>query len=448
MYNNYQNIYFKLFLLSFVGTILILLELASKYNKHISIANNLPGQKLLAPLEQVYLQASQLDNESTKIYVETFAPVEALDDPFSRISREFKIHSALKPRVQFWFDVYTKHSKNTYIIHHSDYPWIIFDIIDISPFFETRGPIWLRKQRGENYVETQKKLIKSQLIKLSKLKNYSKISQFEKKLLAKLKNIKGNKRKVFKMAAVGIRSQIGQRDFFLQGLEDSHQYLHLIEAEFTKLNLPRELTRIPFVESSFNVSAHSKVGASGVWQIMPHIGKKFSIVNPTIDERNSPVKATRIAGKLLKQNFQILKAWPLAVTAYNSGVGNLNKAVKKAKSRELHQIISYGPTGAFRFASSNFYASFLAALHAEVYQDEIFKNIAIERPGLIYKSRYKLNRSWKPHTLAKRIGIKIDTLLTLNLDLKKSIKTNSPLPKGYELFVPSNMIESVKSLRI
>ena len=83
-----------------------------------------------------------------------------------------------------------------------------------------------------------------------------------------------------------------------------------MEQIFEDHNIPKNLTRIAFVESMFNEKAISKVGASGVWQFMPSTAKDFIIVDKYIDERNSPIKATEAAAKLLKANFKLLGSWP------------------------------------------------------------------------------------------------------------------------------------------
>ena len=78
-----------------------------------------------------------------------------------------------------------------------------------------------------------------------------------------------------------------EKAFFISG-----RYLPLMESIFRKKGLPIELTRIVFVESSFNIQAQSRVGASGLWQIMPIIGKKFKYLDANHDLRNDPRSAT------------------------------------------------------------------------------------------------------------------------------------------------------------
>ena len=143
----------------------------------------------------------------------------------------------------------------------------------------------------------------------------------------------------------------------IQGIYFSGRYIEEFEKIFRDNKLPVELARLPFVESSYNVLARSKVGASGLWQIMPYTAKGFMKKDPSIDLRNHPIEGTKLAAKLLRNNYNMLKSWPLALTGYNHGPSGVLRLTKKHKTRD---IVELGPR--FGFASRNFYASYLAAL--------------------------------------------------------------------------------------
>ena len=80
-----------------------------------------------------------------------------------------------------------------------------------------------------------------------------------------------------------------------------------------------------------------------------------------LDERRDPIRSSKAAAQLLEQNYKILRSWPLAITAYNHGIGGLSKARKTKGSEEA--IFSDYSTRRFKFASRNFYSEFLAARH-------------------------------------------------------------------------------------
>jgi membrane-bound lytic murein transglycosylase D len=260
-----------------------------------------------------------------------------------------------------------------------------------------------------------------------------------------MKGLNGKRKAVFRIASQNIRSQLGQKDFFMGGLVNSGKYLQHMEEEFSRQGLPLELTRIPFVESSFNEKAQSKVGASGVWQIMPKVGRSFFRVSKNIDERNSPLKATSVAAKLLKTNYRVFKNWPLAVTAYNNGIGNLRKAVHSTRSSDIGVIITrYKNKGQFGFASANFYASFLAALHAERYHTEIFGDEKIERLEPISYRTIALKTKIRGKKLIQLSQLPEEEFLKYNMDLKRAIKRNSYIPHGHTLLLPEKPTQTIK----
>jgi membrane-bound lytic murein transglycosylase D len=217
---------------------------------------------------------------------------------------------------------------------------------------------------------------------------------------------------------------------------NSSRYLPYMEEKFQDAGLPMELTRLPFVESSFNEQAYSKVGASGIWQIMPQTGRSLKlIVDPMIDERNSPTKATETAARLLNQIQHSTKNWQMTITAWNHGVGNIRHAIRAAHSSDLATIIARYHSGDFKFASANFYTCFIAALHAEKYNELVFNDIA--REPLQEHEVVKLSHSLSVGKIEKLTGLSTKQLLNYNLDLKVALeRKNSVLPRGYQLHLP------------
>jgi membrane-bound lytic murein transglycosylase D len=363
--------------LSFISLLGIKTEIAVNFNNSSQAAE-------IGPL----LEDNLATEEQEEVLFETLiddSPVQSLDDYYKfhkeiaindfydSIKKDFKVEKNLKSRVSFWFDVYAKYGSQHHIIHHQKYPWIVFDVVDTSEIESNkRLHRWTRYHKAKALVNKRRRLIRNTLTKLSKRRNYRNLSSIELKLLKIMRKAPGKFRSRLKLASKNVRSQLGQKDFFRAGLGRYDLWITEIEKTFSKYRLPLELTRLPFVESSFNPDAVSKVGASGVWQIMPAIGKKFLKINKHIDERNDPIKSARAAALLLKENKLLLKKWPLAVTAYNTGVGLIRKGVRRHKTRDLNRLIKKYKSGNFGFAAKNFYSSFLAALHVEAYKDMFF----------------------------------------------------------------------------
>ena len=365
---------------------------------------------------------------------ENFDPKTALQDVDNLINPSFKISKMLRRRTSFWFDIYTKYSTSHHVLHHTDFPWIVYEVVDTSDIQSKKKHRWTKHHMAKRRVRNRKIKIKNALYRLAKKRSYKNLKGLEARLFKKLQDVRGKKRYVFRRAARALRSQLGQQDFFLEALVNSNKYFPFMERHFANAGLPKELTRIPFVESSFNEGARSKVGASGIWQIMPASARDGLKRNKSIDERNSPFKATIYAAKHLKRDYKILRDWSLAVTAYNHGVGNLLKAKRRTRIGNVADLINRNRSAAFGFASKNFYTSFLAVVHAEAYHKKIFKNIQRAAPLLV--SKVKTKKPLKAKSIAASFNLSLKDFLNLNLDLRNAIRRNHTLPRGIRIIIP------------
>src|SRR5262245_57240813 len=186
---------------------------------------------------------------------------------------------------------------------------------------------------------------------------------------------------VFRAAANNIRFQGGMRSRFAQGLVRSWAYLPEIERIFADAGLPPELTLLPHIESSFENRAMSKVGAAGIWQIMPATGRRYLRVNEDVDERLNIRASTMAASQILRENYEMLGTWPLAITAYNHGANGIKQAVATVGTTDFGVIVQRYRGPLFGFASQNFYAEFLAAVDLAQHYKQYFGDILFEEPS-------------------------------------------------------------------
>jgi len=288
----------------------------------------------------------------------------------------FNVPPSLAVRVGFWQDVYSKYTSNQGVIHDKIFLNIIYETIDFSAIMSDPNRTTFQKVRlREKLVKERKKAIAERLKQLQGVTNPNSLSGDDLrywKLFEKVADL--NK---FKHASEKgrIRFQLGQRDRFIVGIYHSGRYLREMEKVFRDEKLPIELTRLPFVESSFNIRARSRVGASGIWQFMRRTSRHVLVINRDVDERNDPLRATHASARLLKQNFQTLQSWPLAITAYNHGTTGVQRIVNDMKTTDISEIIEGYVSRRFGFASENFYACFLAALLTERNADKIFGHV-------------------------------------------------------------------------
>jgi membrane-bound lytic murein transglycosylase D len=364
----------------------------------------------------------------------------AMQDLDNRLSEEFHVPRGLEKRVAFWLDIYTKYDSRNYVIHHRDYPWIVFDVANTADIFKQERVQWLNRKDADTLSSVKKDSVISTLKMLQVRSSYENLPAEEARVFDLLKEIPGTRHQVIREAIRGVRIQLGQKDMFEMGLVRSAPYIPMMEQIFEAQGLPRELVRLPLVESSFNSDAHSRVGARGAWQIMPSQGRKKMRIDEMIDERESPLKSAQFAGFILKQNRQILKSWPLAVTAYNHGTGSLLKAIHTLKTNDLQEIIDNNNSKSFQFASSNFYACFMAAVRGEMYAKELFPEL--KRPSALQMGRVRVVKATSIAAFAKKMGFELKALQVMNPDLPNKLRPNFQLPAGFQLFVPEVKVAS------
>ena len=126
-----------------------------------------------------------------------------------------------------------------------------------------------------------------------------------------------------------------RRDVTSKVLGLSQLYFPLIEDALAKYNIPLELKYLAIVESALNPTAISRAGAAGLWQFMPGTGKMYGLdITSYQDERFDPIKETEAACKYLRFLYNTFGDWNLALAAYNSGPGNVNKAIRRAGGKK------------------------------------------------------------------------------------------------------------------
>lgn len=121
-------------------------------------------------------------------------------------------------------------------------------------------------------------------------------------------------------------------------------YFPLFEAIFEKYGIPKEIKYLAVVESALNPRAGSWAGAKGIWQFMPATGAEYGLFsNQYYSGFYDPVKSTEAAARYLRDLYKTLGDWNLAISAYNCGPGNVNKAIRKAGSRNYWKVRPYLP---------------------------------------------------------------------------------------------------------
>jgi len=163
------------------------------------------------------------------------------------------------------------------------------------------------------------------------------------------------------MYAVRKRNQVSR----MMGL--SELYFPLFEEMLAKHKLPLELKYLAIIESALNPAARSRAGAQGLWQFMYGTGKLFGLkINSYVDERCDPIKSTEAAVLYMKYLYGIYKDWALVLAAYNSGPGNVNKAIRRSGGKTNYwELRPYLPK-----ETAGYVPAFIAATYVMNYAKE------------------------------------------------------------------------------
>lgn len=220
----------------------------------------------------------------------------------------------------------------------------------------------------------------------------------------------------------------------LMGL--GHYYFPMFERELDNYNIPLEMKYLAIVESALKPRARSRVGATGLWQFMFATGKQYGLdVSSYVDERSDPIKSTEAASKYLSRLYEIFGDWDLALAAYNSGPGNVSKAIRRSGGYENYWNIRHN----LPRETAGYVPAFLATMYIfEFAEEHGFKPVKpefqyIETDTVHVKHMITLDQ------VSEATGVQIETLQFLNPSYKLDI---IPVVKdeNYTLRLPRDVV--------
>jgi membrane-bound lytic murein transglycosylase D len=215
------------------------------------------------------------------------------------------------------------------------------------------------------------------------------------------------------------------RDRFEAWMARLQHYHPLVESIFAEFNLPTDLVYLSLVESGFNPHAYSRARATGPWQFMKGTAKVYGLrVDSYVDERRDPIKSTVAAARYLRDLFDLLGSWPLAMAAYNAGEGKVMRAMQKSRSEDFDDLAR---TRLLRRETKEYVPRFMAATIIAKNPEQFgfdpdedlvphqFDEVIVLRPIAL-------------HALANATGISLQELKRLNPELRRD---GTP-PDGHE----------------
>jgi len=214
-----------------------------------------------------------------------------------------------------------------------------------------------------------------------------------------------------------------------KGLQRGGLYLPMIRASFRSAGLPQDLAYLPLIESAYSTRARSRARAYGMWQFIAPTARLYGLrISPLLDERCDPERATKAAVAHLADLHAQFGDWYLALAAYNSGAGNVRRAVRRARSHDFWKIRRFLPRETRNYVPA-FIASVIVAKDPAKFSFEPLRDDPLEFDVIEVPDAVDLQ------FLAAQLGIPLHELRDLNPAVRRDLtparrKTRLRLPKG------------------
>lgn len=351
-------------------------------------------------------------------------------------SVDFPCPEALQRRVDFWVEVFSRWDGKTAILHDYDEPWRVYQAIEGVDGCSA-GKVKRERKRLKANLNALGDRLKQDLGPTGGIQNQL-ADQFDRL----------NSSIVY-ASARNIRCQLGVKDQFEGALGRFERYRGLVAGIIADADMPDDLLYLPFVESSYRADSWSKVGAAGMWQIMPNTARSLGMeLNAVLDERLDPEAATLGAMRYFKNaqdrliplsrekkpGASMAEINPFIVTSYNYGINGMRRAIRQL-GPDFPRVLNEYKSAAFQVAVKNFYASFLAARFLARNSEQYFGDTIAEAP-LTYQT-YVLPVPTSIERIKHQFALSQDDLKPLNPALTRFAWNNWRLvPAGYRLRLP------------
>lgn len=211
-------------------------------------------------------------------------------------------------------------------------------------------------------------------------------------------------------------------------MERASIYFPIMKKIFAEEKVPEELIYLSMIESGLNPRARSWAKAVGIWQFIKGTGKLYGLDgNWWYDERRDVEKSSRAAAQHLRDLYAEFDDWHLALAAYNSGAGNVKRAIRKSGTRVFWFMRKHLPRETRNYVPQ-YIAAAVVALNHEKYG---FTYIPSSAPAYEVVS---VNECIDLKILADCAETTLDTLIDINPELIQ--KCTPPGYKDYKLKIP------------
>ncbi len=234
---------------------------------------------------------------------------------------------------------------------------------------------------------------------------------------------------------------VRNREYTRDIIQKKELYFPLFEKYLAKYNLPEELKYLSIVESGLEPRAISRAGAGGLWQFMPYTGRSYGLHQDFyIDDRFDPDQATEAACKYLKMLYGMFGNWELSLAAYNSGPGNVRKAIRRSGyKKSFWEIYKYLPR-----ETRSYVPQFVAIAYTLNYAYE-YNLVPEEMYYSVDTDTIMVNEFINLRLLANELNVCYDDLEKLNPAVKRFAIPGTS--KKYPLKIPSDKVDLLNKNR-